>query len=199
MGNNFCRRCGAPLPDDAKFCTKCGAPVKAQAYNTRQNQIKKSDNTVIYIIVAVAVAVILAAVVITAYLFYSQKKKDKEIESLKNEIVEKERLSDKASENKLGSTYEQTDNYTVDPDGLDITASSRKLTEDDLAGKTKKELELLRNSIYARYGYKFKRDDLAEYFSQFQWYTPITSDMSEVYTMMNDVERYNIQFIKKHE
>lgn len=77
--------------------------------------------------------------------------------------------------------------------------SNKKLSDSDLDGKSKKELELMRNTIYARHGYKFKRDDLIEYFSQFTWYSPKTSDMSSVYNEMSDIEKYNIDFIKKHE
>ena len=55
------------------------------------------------------------------------------------------------------------------------------------------------NSIYARYGYKFKREDLLDYFSQYSWYNPITNDMGAIYNKMNDNEKYNIEFIKKHE
>ena len=77
--------------------------------------------------------------------------------------------------------------------------STKELSESDLDGKTKKDLEIMRNSIYALHGYIFKRDDLRNYFSQFSWYNPITSDMSEVYNSMNKVEKRNIDFIKKHE
>jgi hypothetical protein len=37
---------------------------------------------------------------------------------------------------------------------------------------TKEELRLLRNTIYAQYGYDFKSPDLKEYFFQFGWYMP---------------------------
>jgi hypothetical protein len=37
---------------------------------------------------------------------------------------------------------------------------------------TKEELRLMRNTIYAQYGYDFNSPDLKEYFSQFGWYIP---------------------------
>lgn len=91
-----------------------------------------------------------------------------------------------------------TDKDIKDSDFSDLL-HQKKLTDSDLEGKTKKDLEIMRNSIYARYGYKFKRNDLLEYFSQFSWYNPTTSDMSIVYNSMSDIEKYNIEFIKKHE
>ena len=83
--------------------------------------------------------------------------------------------------------------------GYENLLSERKLTDSDLNNKTKKELEIMRNSIYARYGYRFKRDDLFNHFSQFSWYNPMTSDMSAVYNSMSAIEKYNVDFIKKHE
>jgi len=37
---------------------------------------------------------------------------------------------------------------------------------------SKNELRLLKNSVYAQYGYAFKSKDLLDYFSQFDWYLP---------------------------
>ena len=115
-----------------------------------------------------------------------------EKESKKTETVEK-------SIDATPSIREQKEIVETSGEGYEEVLSERKLVESDLDGKTKKDLEILRNSIYAKYGYKFKREDLLNYFSQFSWYNPITRDMSEVYNSMSDVEKYNIDFIKKHE
>jgi hypothetical protein len=37
---------------------------------------------------------------------------------------------------------------------------------------TKDDLKLLRNTIYAQYGYVFKSKDLQDYFAKFEWYLP---------------------------
>ncbi len=83
--------------------------------------------------------------------------------------------------------------------GYESVLSERKLSYSDLSNKTTKELEIMRNSIYARYGYRFKRDDLFSHFSQYSWYKPTTSDVSAVYNSMSAIEKYNVDFIKKHE
>ena len=77
--------------------------------------------------------------------------------------------------------------------------SEVRLSEADLADLSNKDMEILRNSIYARYGYRFNRSDLLEYFSRYSWYSPTTNDMESIYNRMNDLEKYNIEFIKKHE
>lgn len=57
----------------------------------------------------------------------------------------------------------------------------------------------MRNSIYARYGYRFKRDDLFKHFSQYSWYHPTTNDMTTIYNSMSEIEKYNVEIIKNKE
>jgi hypothetical protein len=79
------------------------------------------------------------------------------------------------------------------------TLYERQLQESDIEGLSSNELELMRNMIYARHGYIFQRMDLLDYFKQYSWYYPKYSDVNDVYEMMSDIERYNVDFIKKHE
>lgn len=111
-----------------------------------------------------------------------------------NEVSRSEAREENKRKEESSSTYLESDNS-----GYDYVLSERRLSDDDLADKTKKELEIMRNSIYARYGYKFKREDLLNHFSQYSWYNPTTSDMGAIYNMMNDNEKFNVDFIKQHE
>ncbi|KAA0548385.1 YARHG domain-containing protein [Bacillus sp. BGMRC 2118] len=71
----------------------------------------------------------------------------------------------------------------------------RRLSEFEISGLTKAELRLARNEIYARHGYVFNSEDLQRYFSAQNWYFPIhTYD-----GMLTDIERYNVDLIKKVE
>lgn len=74
--------------------------------------------------------------------------------------------------------------------------SQRRVTESDLRGKSKAELRILRNAIYARHGYKFKSADLMSYFKRFSWYHPQSSDVS---AQLSSLEQSNVQFIKSYE
>ena len=67
------------------------------------------------------------------------------------------------------------------------------LSEDDLSGKSIRELRLIRNEIFARHGYKFKSEDLIEHFSQQSWYNPTFDDVT---AMLTDVDKKNILTIK---
>ncbi len=77
--------------------------------------------------------------------------------------------------------------------------SIRKLTEKDIEGLSSGELEILRNVVYARYGYLFQREDLRRFFLQYSWYQPTNKDANEIYDNFTEIERYNIDFIKRHE
>ncbi len=86
--------------------------------------------------------------------------------------------------------------YESSVPGVYPIASERDLTYDDIAGLSKQELRIMRNEIYARYGYIFKSKDLREYFSDQPWYSPISRDVSNKLT---EIEVRNVEFIKKHE
>lgn len=49
----------------------------------------------------------------------------------------------------------------------------RPITEADLAGRTLREFSLMRNTIYARAGNKFRKPWLNDYFSAQPWYKPL--------------------------
>ena len=75
--------------------------------------------------------------------------------------------------------------------------SKRKLTDLDLAGLSRKELRIMRNSIYARHGRLFKSADLREHFNSQSWYNGYRDEVPA--NEMNAIEKYNIQFIKSYE
>lgn len=92
-----------------------------------------------------------------------------------------------------------TDGSTALSNGIEgkySIASTRILIEQDVNKLSKIELRLMRNEIFARYGYIFKSKDLQEYFLSQPWYHPQKEDVS---SMLSDIEKENIAFIQKHE
>lgn len=80
--------------------------------------------------------------------------------------------------------------------GQYMHASKRMLSADDLDGMTKQELKIMRNEIFARYGYKFKTPDMQEHFASQSWYQPTVTDVSR---RLTPIEKKNIEFIKSFE
>ena len=74
--------------------------------------------------------------------------------------------------------------------------SQRRVTESDLEGKSKQELRIMRNYIFARHGYIFKSKSLKKYFKQFDWYSPKRKKVS---SELSQVELDNVSFIKSYE
>lgn len=78
-----------------------------------------------------------------------------------------------------------------------FNASKDKLTKEDVENMYKGDLEILRNSIYARHGYSFKNRKMRYVFdSQVPWYIPMSTDVSKELTKL-EVE--NIELIKRYE
>jgi hypothetical protein len=83
--------------------------------------------------------------------------------------------------------------------------SSRLIQPGELAPLSLGELELMRNEIYARHGWIFRRPDLRNYFESQPWYRP-TGDLSDpeqanrrVEAELTPLERRNIRIIVSRE
>lgn len=71
-------------------------------------------------------------------------------------------------------------------------ASERILSENDIANIDKYELKLMKNEIFARYGYIFKTPEMKAYFESQNWYKPKYDDVTSYLT---EIEKNNIALI----
>lgn len=74
--------------------------------------------------------------------------------------------------------------------------SQRLLKADDVNNLYKDDLSLMRNEIYARHGYSFKRREIREWFDEKDWYMPISADVRKQLTA---IELKNEALIKRFE
>lgn len=75
--------------------------------------------------------------------------------------------------------------------------STRHLTEEELSILDKETLQIMRNEVFARYGYRFKEGGkMEQYFREKNWYRPQHADITNFLTQ---VELNNIELIKKIE
>lgn len=89
---------------------------------------------------------------------------------------------------------------TAITDGMIFPDSdSRRLTEDDLKGLDIGELRLARNEIYARHGRIFTSEDLMTHFGAMDWYFPSVEGSNFDEGILNEYERYNLDFIGEYE
>jgi tetratricopeptide (TPR) repeat protein len=79
--------------------------------------------------------------------------------------------------------------------------SERLVSESDLQGMSGRDLELMRNEIYARHGWVFRRPDLRQYFEGQPWYRPNRDGLANriIEAGLSGVERRNVQIIQEQE
>jgi len=71
-----------------------------------------------------------------------------------------------------------------------------RLSDFQVASMNVHELMLLRNAVYAKYGYEFSNEIILEHFQEFDWYAPESEDVSE---LLNDTDLWNIELILYYE
>ena len=92
----------------------------------------------------------------------------------------------------------KTENYTDSQNrsGSDavfkINASKKALTEKELKNLRKLDLEIIKNAIYARHGYSFKKETFRNFFEQTDWYIPVSNDVEKDLTPM---EKTNVEML----
>lgn len=95
------------------------------------------------------------------------------------------------------STGEQFEGEVITSDAAKINASMHVLKESDVENMYKRDLEVMRNAIYARHGYSFKNREMRYFFdSQVDWYIPYSTNVTKDLT---NVEQDNIALIKRYE
>lgn len=86
------------------------------------------------------------------------------------------------------------------PENYDFTwLSQRQVTDADLFDKNALELDVLRNSIFARYGRRFRSKELQKYFSSQSWYRPIYSPESFPGDLLTPLEQKNVAYILEYQ
>jgi len=77
-----------------------------------------------------------------------------------------------------------------------LNGSAEELTEKQLKNLKKLDLEIIRNTIFARHGYSFKSKGVRQFFDQVEWYVPVTNSVEGVLT---GVEQKNVALLKRFE
>ncbi len=95
------------------------------------------------------------------------------------------------------ATGEQYEGEMITPDAGKINASLQVLKESDVENMYKRDLEVMRNSIYARHGYSFKNREMRYFFdTEVDWYIPYSTNVTKE---LSDIEKKNIELIKRYE
>ena len=77
-----------------------------------------------------------------------------------------------------------------------LNGSTQKLTEKQLKNLHKLDLEIIRNTIYARHGYSFANRGARQFFDYVDWYVPLYTNVED---KLSPTEKENIALLKRFE
>ncbi|OXG08313.1 YARHG domain-containing protein [Flavobacterium araucananum] len=97
---------------------------------------------------------------------------------------------------KEARTYMETVYRAASESILTLNSSTQKLKESDIKNLKKIDLEILRNSIFARHGLTFKTKTVRQFFDNVEWYIPVSDNVNNELTT---VEKENIVLLKRFE
>lgn len=75
-----------------------------------------------------------------------------------------------------------------------LNASKQKLTEKELKNLRKLDLEIIKNSVFARHGYSFKKDTYRNFFEQTDWYIPVSNNVDND---LSPMEKENVALLNR--
>lgn len=81
-------------------------------------------------------------------------------------------------------------------DAWKYNASTTKLTTAIVENMYKRDLEVIRNTIYARHGYSFQNRQMRYLFDRVDWYIPVSTDVT---AQLTPLEKKNIELLKRYE
>lgn len=100
-----------------------------------------------------------------------------------------------------GGTTTTAPSYTPTPGGYLLPTNSRYIDKSELYRFSREELQLVRNEIYARYGYVFNTPSIQAYFDAQPWYVANPSVNASTFSMtsFNTYESANLDIIVEYE
>lgn len=75
-----------------------------------------------------------------------------------------------------------------------LNASKQKLAEKDIKNLRKLDLEIIKNSVFARHGYAFKKQTYRNFFEQTDWYIPVSNNVDKD---LSPMEKENVALLNR--
>lgn len=91
-------------------------------------------------------------------------------------------------------SYKTSKNRIASEAIFKLNASKQKLTEKDLKNLRKLDLEIIKNSVFARHGYSFKKETYRNFFEQTDWYIPVSSNVDND---LSPMEKENVALLNR--
>lgn len=103
---------------------------------------------------------------------------------------------EKYTDEETGKTesYTTSKNRVASEAIFKINASKQKLTEKELKNLRKIDLEIIKNSVFARHGYSFKKETYRYFFEQTDWYIPVSNNVDKE---LSPMEKDNVALLNR--
>lgn len=94
----------------------------------------------------------------------------------------------------------KTESYTISKNRVaseavfTLNASKQKLAEKDIKNLRKLDLEIIKNSVFARHGYSFKKETYRNFFEQTDWYIPVSGNVDKD---LSPMEKENVALLNR--
>jgi len=116
-----------------------------------------------------------------------------------SELVDWENPKDfkeKYTDEETGKTesYTTSKNRFASDAVFKINASKQKLAEKDLKNLRKLDMEIIKNSVFARHGYSFKKQTYRNFFEQTDWYIPVSNNVDD---QLSKMEKDNVALLNR--
>ncbi|WP_068941054.1 YARHG domain-containing protein [Chryseobacterium timonianum] len=105
------------------------------------------------------------------------------------DFVEKYTDSDGKTE-----SYTTSKNRVASEAIFKLNASKQKLSEKDLKNLRKLDMEIIKNSVFARHGYSFKKETYRDFFEQTNWYIPVSNNVDNE---LSPMEKDNVALLNR--
>jgi hypothetical protein len=86
--------------------------------------------------------------------------------------------------------------FTTTEKVTSLNSSAELLTDEQVSKLTKADIYVLRNAIYAKHGYSFKKRALRVFFDRHDWYMPVHTNIKAELT---NIEKQNIKLLLRYE
>ena len=94
----------------------------------------------------------------------------------------------------------ETNSYTLEKNRVasdavfKINASKQKLSEKELKNLRKLDMEIIKNAVFARHGYSFKKETYRYFFEQTDWYIPVSNNVD---SELSPMEKENVALLNR--
>lgn len=226
--NSFCGNCGSVIPEGESVCPSCGMPKdmpeeekktvypdppQSGIYTEKVDPPKRGISGVTIAVIAASAAVAVAAAVF-GYIWISSDEYEsgggngKETAVTATETVQTATAAPVTAAPAMTPAPSAMPIPTVPPSydyaqsamGYYTFPSDRQyITQADLDVRSRDEIRLILNEMYARHGYIFSSPQYRQYFESQPWYRGTSTDQEAVASYFNAYETANKNFIIQYE